>query len=78
MYEQPTPYWQSGAGDRLAGAAALYTVRRRTKRCPAMDFEPGGVIFWDETISSADENILKQRLGIVVPNKRGIEHAIHL
>jgi hypothetical protein len=29
MYEQPTPYWQSGAGDRLAGAGALYTVRRR-------------------------------------------------
>jgi hypothetical protein len=32
-----------------------------TKRRPAMDFEPGGVIFWDETFSSADENILKQR-----------------
>jgi hypothetical protein len=43
-----------------------------------MVFDPGGVIFWNETISSTDENILKQRMGIVVPNKRGFGHAIHL
>ena len=43
-----------------------------TKTPPGDGFEPGGVIFGNETISSTDENILKQRMGIVVPNKRGL------
>jgi hypothetical protein len=42
------------------------------KRRPEMDFEPGGVIFGTKPFSSADENILKQGGGIVLPNKRGM------